>query len=318
MKKLWPAMLLIISINLNAATEFKRLVVFGDSLSDTGTYVEKYGPAGGGKFTTNPGKLWIEIIADKLHLPLQENRHEGFGLPLRIIGGFNYSQGGARVTLPNGNKKGYTSRSLTTQLKYFTSKQKLFRADDLIFIVGGANDVLEALNEVVSGKIQPQEALVKVAQAAVDIINMAAAIKKFGGLHVVVINLPAVENTPRALGLPAEAKTFIKQLGQTLNDVLAEGSSAEKKYSLIDFYSFDLDFATHYQSLGFKNVSEPACKLDSLAFRSSLLCNSKTLIEPLADQTYKFADSVHPTTAFSKISAEFIWQEIQKIFSANQ
>ncbi len=75
--------------------------------------------------------------------------------------------------------------------------------------------------------------------------------------------------------LPVENKAFLKQLGQTFSDVLVKGSSGEMKYFLIDFYSFDLNFDNNYQTLFSKNVTTPA---------------------------------------FSKISAEFIWQEIQKLF----
>src|SRR6201999_3554757 len=42
-----------------------QVVSFGDSLSDVGTYSSFAGPAfGGGRFTTNPGQIWTELVAE--------------------------------------------------------------------------------------------------------------------------------------------------------------------------------------------------------------------------------------------------------------
>ena len=42
--------------NPNVA-KVQRMVVFGDSLSDAGTYTPAAAAVGGGKFTTNPGQI---------------------------------------------------------------------------------------------------------------------------------------------------------------------------------------------------------------------------------------------------------------------
>lgn len=104
-----------------AAIAYNRLFVFGDSLSDTGTYTPVARGARGGKFTTNPGQLWIEIIADKLGRQVQPNRFEGFKSPLVKLHGTNYAQGGARVTLavPPTTIPAVTARSLTEQFDIF-------------------------------------------------------------------------------------------------------------------------------------------------------------------------------------------------------
>ncbi len=111
---------------------FTRLVVFGDSLSDGGAYtVWASGAASGanrfvgtsplamlaaaapygGKFTTNPGKVWVENLAEKVGYDLKPANLMGGGqasmnLSLPQLGGCttctNYAQGGSRVALQPG------------------------------------------------------------------------------------------------------------------------------------------------------------------------------------------------------------------------
>ncbi len=111
---------------------FGRLVVFGDSLSDGGAYTAwaSFAASGanrmvgatplamlaaaapyGGKFTTNPGKVWVENLATAIGYDLKPANLMGGGqasmnLSLPQLGGCttctNYAQGGARVALQPG------------------------------------------------------------------------------------------------------------------------------------------------------------------------------------------------------------------------
>ena len=40
-----------------------QIVSFGDSLSDVGTYAPIASAVGGGRFTTNPGQVWTQDVA---------------------------------------------------------------------------------------------------------------------------------------------------------------------------------------------------------------------------------------------------------------
>ncbi len=63
----------------------RQVVVFGDSLSDVGTYqVGDIAAVGGGKFTTNPGWVWPEVHRH----PVRRARHAlPAGLRRRVPGG---------------------------------------------------------------------------------------------------------------------------------------------------------------------------------------------------------------------------------------
>lgn len=299
----------------DSAQPYGRIVSFGDSLSDLGTYGMAAGPVGGGKFTTNPGKIWIEIIAAKLGLEVKPNRQEGFGLPVREIGGFNYAQGGSRVVFPrtkasDDEAPAATARPVTEQVGMFLLQHKAFQANDLVLIQGGANDLFTQLTSVKAGKIKPEQAIQNMIQAGEDLATIIANLKANGARKLVVVNLPAIEQTPKMIVLDPQTQQFIKLMVTSFNGTLAQ-KTLGLDILLVDFYNFDLNFNSHYQELGFKNISTPACK-NNLPTSSSLFCSGKTLIEAGADLTYKFADEVHPATGFSKVAGEFIYAEIIK------
>ncbi len=98
----------------NNATGFTSMVVFGDSLSDIGTYkVGAIAAAGGGKFTVNSAtaRNWTESIAAQYSLPVPCAAQTGLlsiipQIPAVPVQNFsacrNYAQGSARVTNPAG------------------------------------------------------------------------------------------------------------------------------------------------------------------------------------------------------------------------
>ena len=49
---------------------------------------------------------------------------------------------------------------------------------------------------------------------------------------------------------------------------------------------------------------------DPSAFGSSLFCSPQTYTAPNADQTYMFADTVHPTTRLHALFAQYVEQQI--------
>ncbi len=74
-------MLLLMSGVSQAHPTFSRIVVFGDSLSDTGN---------AGRFSN--GRVWVEFLADRY----------GFALKPSRMGGSNYAVGGARLDPNSG------------------------------------------------------------------------------------------------------------------------------------------------------------------------------------------------------------------------
>ncbi|RBD58027.1 autotransporter domain-containing esterase, partial [Xanthomonas oryzae pv. oryzae] len=75
-----------------AESAFDRTVFFGDSLTDSGYYnplLPAASRAVTGKFTTNPGWVWAEYVADHFGTNAAPNGNGQIG--------DNYAAGGARI-----------------------------------------------------------------------------------------------------------------------------------------------------------------------------------------------------------------------------
>lgn len=298
-------------------SQYQRLIVFGDSLSDVGTYSKTASLMKGGKFTTNPGMIWIEIIAQSLKLPMQPNRYEGVAYPTQIVGGFNYAQGGARIKLERGEKEpeveklGLTGRPITTQIQYFLKQHKKFLPTDLVFIQGGANDVFSQLGQSQSGHISQEAALKNVVLAANQLNELILSIRKAGATNVVVLSLPFIQKTPLVLGMPAQSQMLVDSMVQSYNAQLAMGART-LGVRLIDLVHFEKAMNQNYSQYGFKNITQPACSLRFLPEKSALFCSPKNFMEANANSTYKFADLIHPTTGFSQLMGRYILSELSQ------
>jgi phospholipase/lecithinase/hemolysin len=153
-----------------APARFSAQVVFGDSLSDVGSYaVGAVAAAGGGKFTINgdgtaqhpelTGKIWGEVIAAQLGLPapcaaqtgLQGDPARGFSAPIvNHPGCFDYAQGGARIVDPigpgnalAGSPIGELTVPIATQVaNHLAAAGGHFQGSEVVFVMAGANDVV--------------------------------------------------------------------------------------------------------------------------------------------------------------------------------
>ena len=159
--------------------KYSSQVVFGDSLSDVGTYaVGAVAQMGGGKLTingdntaTNPaltGKNWTELIAAQLGLPapcaaqtgLKGDATKGFSVPVvNHPGCYGYAQGGARVTAPIGPNNAATGSALgaltvpvSTQIgNHLTAVGGKFKGDEVVFVTVGGNDTAAQLGQLQIG-----------------------------------------------------------------------------------------------------------------------------------------------------------------------
>jgi phospholipase/lecithinase/hemolysin len=174
--------------NQTPKTKFSNQITFGDSLSDVGTYaVGGVAAQGGGQYTINgnntsvspelTGKNYTALMAAQLGLPApcaaqtgllgtaSTNPALNFAVPVVDHPEcFNYAQGGSRVTNPvgPGNKAvdkpgatvslGQMTLPVVTQIANHLKKSGgSFKADDLVIVMSGGNDVLELLGEFSAG-----------------------------------------------------------------------------------------------------------------------------------------------------------------------
>jgi phospholipase/lecithinase/hemolysin len=161
---------------------FTSLVVFGDSLSDIGTYAPVTSATGngqppyiGGKFTTNGGTngangtVWVENLATSLGLTITPAEVGGFGIPsVKCPAALanpalantctGYAQGGSRITDINGigHSGGALTVPVVTQIANHLARFSSFKATDLVVVFGGNNDVFTQFGAFTTAATQIQ------------------------------------------------------------------------------------------------------------------------------------------------------------------
>lgn len=315
--------------SLDSPTRF-QIVAFGDSLLDAGTYSPIADTFfGGGRFTTNPSRIFVQDVALHYGDILTPAYLGGFGLPLLRAGGFDYAQGGSQVTIqPSTGFSGATTIPVKEQLADYLSVHKRFDSHQIVFFNGGADDIFFNLtNAAAAGTPAAQQAALQaISQAAVDLVGLVATAFQNGAVHVVLMNIPDIGTTPE--GIASGNSQQLTQVAQLFNATL-EGALQQQglldKVVLLDFFDLIDGIITNFQANGFKvSNTGMACNLPAeiaratqlhlnnpSQFSDSLFCSPKNFNTPDADQTFMFADTVHPTTHLSKIVTPFVVQLLE-------
>ena len=309
---------------------YSNLVSFGDSLSDVGTYgVSTIKAVGGGQYNVNGanGKNWTELLAAQLGVAAPCAAQTGLksvipNIPAVTVvnkpGCFGYGQGGSRVTNPVGigNIASYpadpsgalgqlTDPVLNQIQRHLAASGGSFKADELVTVQAGGNDVFANLGAISAGAITPQAGVIAVGTAGGE---LAAYVKNLivakGAKYVVVVNLPNVSKTPFAYTLDAPTQGLIQTMSSTFNAQLASGL-AGLDVVLVDAFAQSNDQATNPAQYGISNGTAPACDLAKTIFASSLVCNATTLIAGDVSK-YQFADGVHPTPYGYQLFAQLV------------
>jgi outer membrane lipase/esterase len=311
---------------------YGKIVSFGDSLSDVGSYrVGAIAQLGGGEYSINgsTGVNWTELLAASAHVAAPCAAQTGLQSTIPSIpavavvnhaGCYGYGQGGSRVTNPIGvgnaafppPQLGQLTDPVKNQiLRHLAASGGTFAADDLVTVLAGGNDVFINLGAIQQG-LPPNSAVVAVATAGGE---LAAYIKSLivanGAKHVVVVNLPDVSQTPFALKLDAQTQGLINTMAVQFNQQLADGLAGVAEVLLVDAYTQGRDQTASPATYALTNVTTVACNLAVTALPTSLVCNSSTLVAGDVSH-YEYADDVHPTPFGYSLLARFVAENMLK------
>jgi outer membrane lipase/esterase len=345
-----------------AAAQFDNVVVFGDSLSDNGNLsIAEQLPFAPSRFTTNPGLVGMEHVAD----------FYGVTLTPSLTGGTDFAFGGAGV-INNSPGTPSTVPTLPTQLQaYLAATGGKADPNALYSVWGGANDLFYAATsaqaaataqELIQENIQAQvqlaiansvipndpdaiaaftaqitpvvtqqvtaqveaaagvstlmdaaQAQASLQQAAQAELQLISQLGQAGAKRVIVFNLPDVGQAPSSLAQGPEAAAQVTGLSIVYNSALNAGL-AQTGVDIIPIDTFGLihEVIADPSRYGFTNVTDAACGLTS----TSLLCGPEGSGAPFtyapgAEQTYLFADGVHPTTAAHALLGQYVVSVIQ-------
>ncbi len=328
----------IVSPPAASAPQVTRVISFGDSLSDVGTYnptTADTDPSndspGGFIFSTKPGLTWNSHVAIHFGQTLSPNRQVRFGVvgnggAILELGGLAYGEGGSRIEedapdggvvmqpIPNVGTVPVqlaTSRAIKTQIDdYLTEHGNAIDAQTLVLIQGGANDLFGFLRQVAVDNSLAANAPAVVAATATAMVTQISRLRSAGATRIIYSNLPDLGLTPqfRTTGLAGLAT----QISAGYNAAVANALNGTGVH-IFDTSAFMQGVIDDPAAFGFANATTPACTsltnpADPTSL-SSLLCFPTTVVAPGADITYLFADGVHPTT-----SAHSLWG--QKVIEA--
>jgi phospholipase/lecithinase/hemolysin len=193
------------------------------------------------------------------------------------------------------------------QVASYLAAHGSFNGGQLVLVWAGANDVLRA------GPLPAAAQTVQTAASA--LAQIVARIVQNGATHVVVVNLPNIGLSPTGLAQPDGGAT-LTLLSQTFNDSLnaaIQANGLQGKVIQIDSFTWVNGIIANFQANGF-TVSNTgvACDPGKTPRQTALLCSPRTYVTPNADQSYIFADNLHPTTRMHSLFAQFVEQQIAK------
>src|ERR1700674_323596 len=313
-KRVLPALLLSLFAAAAApaanAQQFSGVVVFGDSYSAAAYYRPGLAALGLpaslvatlGRFTTNPGPGWSELVA----------QHYGVTPAPSNAGGTIYAQGGARSTTDSPNTPPFaTARSVTTQInEYMAAHNNAADPRALYTVLGGGNDFLVTVAQFAAGQATSAQLQAVVLGAATAEVQQVGRLYAAGARYVMVLNYPDPAALPAFAGLSATTRGLLTQLNVGASTTLFSGLAASGLRVIpVDLYTLTNEMRANPSAYGFTNITGMACgafpPITTAATVSSQFCYSGNLVAANAAQTYMWADSVHPTAATHQIWAQF-------------
>ncbi len=278
-----------------ASSTYSSTVFFGDSLTDAG-YFRPLLPADArpvtGQFTTNPGWVWAQHVADYYGTNGTAN---GNGQS-----GDNYAAGGARVGVDGAGAFGAIPSLKSQASRYLAANGGKADANALYAVWGGANDLF-------AGVANPSQGASIATTAIADQVALASTLQQAGAQYILVPNLPDLGLTPRFGAMGPLGKTVGTGLANTYNQSLYGGlQKAGVQFIPLDTFSILREIVASPSEYGFRNVTDTACKPNAqLGDAGVITCNPLNYAAADAANTYVFADGVHPTTAAHAILGQY-------------
>ncbi len=278
-----------------SAQSYNRLVVFGDSLSDNGNL---YAVTGGtqplsppyyqGRFSNGP--VFTELLG------FNAGRYAA-GAP--VSGSINLAFGGARTDTAA------SPPGMRNQLAAYLGGGGTFGRNDLVSVLGGANNIFQAFPAAAASPSTAQATMGSVATAAAaDINTIVNSIAAAGAGTILVTNLPRMGITPQfsASNIGASGSGLADFAGTTFNSALLSNLTATAaarpgtNIILMDLYKISDPLAANPGRFGLTNVTAPC-------FNGVTVCATP--------DTYLYWDGVHPTAAghrlISRLANDYLY-----------
>lgn len=306
LKPLAAAVLLTCATDAAIANDgpFSQFVVFGDSLSDAGTFPDVSSPTFDGLRFTNrtgptygPGEAYGEVGTQRLASMLGLQSQSATPVLRPDSGGTNYAVGGYRTDeILDSITRASDPTGATPYPRYLTENPRV-DSNALYYLNGGGNDIFQGRDMVT---------------AASDLVAGVGALQAAGARYIIVSDLPDVGSTP--LGTVNSAIDTWNGLSTTFNNELASRLQAQGgNYVLVNNRLLLAEVRADLAAFGFDpNVPQTAVCFDPSSSTAPCLPDPTYSIGGTAPDPNRlmFNDGVHPTTAVHQISADYLYSII--------
>lgn len=328
---LWIALLagifLYCSSSYATAAPYSRIVVFGDSISDTGSLfivtretplqdtIPVSPPYFEGRFSNGP--VWVEALAGRFSL-----RARSF-----LDGGTNYAFGGAETAQNTSELFSRGTDVLIPSVRSQVSNLYLgspisdlpfddFPLDELPFdipspaeevdpsalyiVQGGPNDLRNAIRDGSTDLGVARRAARALARAVEDLAGN-------GAIYFLVPNMPDLGQTPEGRELEEERRTFATSLSVEFNRVLDNVLETLRNDFAIQITQVNVferlrEVTADPQAFGLSNVTDACLTVPDGAPEDAPFVGGEVCDNP---DDYLFWDFIHPSTAAHALLADF-------------
>jgi outer membrane lipase/esterase len=273
------------------ASPYTSMVVFGDSLSDSGndalvlgtapqtiggnTYIPNH-PYGPGTFSNGP--VWASDVASALGVALQPS----------LAGGTNFAFGGATTGTPGPGPGGFPYSLVVQANQYLALTGGVASPNALYVVEGGGNDARAALTAIQGGANIPLTIQATATSFAANIATIVNELKADGAQHIIVWDTPNLGLAPAVAAGGAGASTLGSTLATDMNLALAALLGSDVGVSIFDIYGLGTSIAANPAAFNLVNITD-ACGAPSNA------CDVTTAA---------YWDGIHPTAVAHKVIAD--------------
>ena len=312
--------LFVLTVATAASAGFRSsIIVFGDSVSDTGRLFRL---TDGGfpprvayfEGRESNGPVWVEYLAEDL---CHDQKLKNYA----VVGAMT----GPSLAVPSGNVwsdtfPGLERTSLRGQLgSFLCDVGDRFDKEALYIVEGGANDLIAPISELLMNppaSLQDFFAAVdKIARpTAANIRCIVEKLKKRGARHIAVVNVPDFGKAPRLIAFGARASATVSTIVEMVNEAVAgglDGLDAGKKHKTarIDMFGFVDAVAADPAHFGLTNVTDHFMTLD---FSTGTVTLASAAHD--AAEQWLFWDDLHPTTRGHELFSDSALKTLQAAF----
>ncbi|HUH31716.1 MAG TPA: autotransporter domain-containing protein [Rhodanobacter sp.] len=165
----------------------------------------------------------------------------------------------------------------------------------------------------VSSLMTAEQAQAAIGAAAQQEVKLIGQLQAAGVKNILVFNLPNIGTTPSATAQGPAGAAALTGLSLIFNGQLNAGLAQMQTGIIpVDAYGLLSEAIANPSAYGFSNVTDPACG----AGATSVACGPQGsglpfTYAPGTDQSYLFADGVHPTTATHAMLGDYVMSIIR-------